>query len=401
MSEARFAQRVSGLEPEGAYFVLARAQALEAAGREIIHLEIGQPDAPTFPHISLSGIRAIAAGYTRYNPPAGLPDLREAIAADAGKRRGMHIRSEQVVVGPGAKPGLFFPTLALVQPGDEVIYPDPGFPTYPAMIAVAGGTPVPVPVLEERGFSFDLEAFDRLVSERTRLIILNSPANPTGGVLPQKALEHIAAAAQRHGCWVISDEIYADLYYPAEGEGQAPISIARLPGMESRTVIVDGFSKTYAMTGWRLGYAIMPEALAERVSLLLTHSIGCTATFTQMAGVSALSTDESALAERLAEYRRRRDRMVAGLNALPGVSCRMPQGAFYAFPNVKKLGMPVRQLADRILGEAGVAVLAGTDFGRYGEGYLRLCYATSLQDIDRALERMGDFFEKLMTAGGP
>ena len=278
---SNFAQRVTKLKSEGAYAVLARAQELEAEGREILHLEIGQPDFQTFPRISLAGIQAIAAGHTRYNPPAGLPDLRKTIAEDVGMRRGVDIAPEQVVIGPGAKPGLFFPTLALVEPGDEVIYPDPGFPTYAAMIEVAGGTPVPVPLLEQNNFSFDLAAFDELVSDKTRLIILNSPANPTGCVIPLSDLEHIASAAQEFNCWIISDEIYARLAY----DNQKVPSIMSLPGMLERTVLVDGYSKTYAMTGWRLGYAVMPENLADRVALLLTHSVGCTATFTQIAGI--------------------------------------------------------------------------------------------------------------------
>ncbi|HJW89929.1 MAG TPA: pyridoxal phosphate-dependent aminotransferase [Anaerolineales bacterium] len=381
----RFSRRVADLRPEGAYSMLARAQELEAQGRSIIHMEVGQPDIETFTHIRMRGIRAIEEGHTRYNPPAGLRDLRQVIAAEAGSRRGMEIRPEQVLVGPGAKPGLFFPTLALIEPGDEVIYPDPGFPTYPAMIAVAGGRPVPVPLREENSFSFDLEVFDRLVSPRTRLIILNSPANPTGGVMPLADLEHIAAAARERDCWVISDEIYARLSYT----GRSVPSIAALPGMAERTVIVDGFSKTYAMTGWRLGYAIMPEALADRVNLLLTHSIGCTATFTQIAGIEALTGSQEEVDVMIHEYQRRRDRLVNGLNSLPGVRCQLPEGAFYAFPNVKSLGEPVRQLADRLLEQAGVAVLPGTDFGRYGEGYLRLSYATSVEQIEIALERMG------------
>jgi aspartate/methionine/tyrosine aminotransferase len=388
----KFARRVETLEAEGAYAVLARAQALEAQGREVIHLEIGQPDFPTFPNVSMAGVRAIANGQTRYNPPAGLPALRQAIAADAGKRRGLEFLPQQVVVGPGAKPGLFFPTLALVEPGDEVLYPDPGFPTYAAMVAVAGGVPVPVPLCEENSFSFDLEAFDARLSPRTRLIVLNSPANPTGGVIPRADLEHIAAAALEHDCWVISDEIYARLVYA----GLQATSIAALPGMLARTVIVDGFSKTYSMTGWRLGYAVMPEALAERVELLLTHSIGCTATFTQIAGVEALTGHQDLADAVVGEYQRRRDLMVAGLNAIPGVRCQVPEGAFYAFPNVKSFGIPVRELARRLLDEAGVAVLAGTDFGQYGEGYLRLCYATSPEQIEKAMDKMGRYLGTLM-----
>jgi len=380
----KFNARVVNLQPEGAYAVLARAQELEARGREVIHLEIGQPDFPTFDHISKLGMAAIKDGHTRYSPPAGLPSLREVIAVDAGRRRGIDIAPNQVVVGPGAKPALFFPTMALVGPGDEVIYPDPGFPTYAAMVAVAGSIQVPVPVREEKGFSFDIDEFDKLVNERTKLIILNSPANPTGGVIPIKDLEHIAAAAIKFDIWVISDEIYARLSY----DDQPVPSIAALPGMGARTIIVDGFSKTYAMTGWRLGYGIMPEDLAERVTLLLTHSIGCTATFTQIAGIAAITGDQSIVSEVVGEFQQRRDRMVAGLNAIPGVVCQVPQGAFYTFPNVSSFGISSAEIARRLLDEGGVAVLPGTDFGRFGEGYLRLCYATSLTKIDSALERI-------------
>jgi aspartate aminotransferase len=379
----KFAERVQDLTAEGAYHMLARAQALEKAGREIIHLEIGEPDFPTPEHISRAGQEAIAAGRTRYNPPAGIGDLRQAIAGQAGRQRGLSFRPEQVVIGPGAKPALFFPTLALVEPGDEVIYPDPGFPTYPAMIAVAGGIPVPVPLKEEADFSFDLEAFDRLVTERTRLIVLNSPGNPTGGVMPRQALEHIAAAAIERDIWVLSDEIYARLVYA----GPAPC-IAALPGMAERTVICDGFSKTYAMTGWRLGFGIMPEALAERVALLLTHSIGCTASFTQHAGLAALAGMQDQVEAMVASYRQRRDQLVEALNAIPGVTCRPPQGAFYAFPNVTAFGRSSAWLADYLLEQAGVAVLPGTAFGANGEGYLRLCFANSEENLARASERM-------------
>ena len=286
---------------------------------------------------------------------------------------------------------MFFPTLALIEPGDEVIYPDPGFPTYAAMIEVAGGKPVPVPLVEGNNFSFDLQAFSERLSQRTKLIILNSPANPTGGVMPLADLEHIANAAQAYDCWVISDEIYARLIYDKR---PAP-SIISLPGMKERTILVDGFSKTYAMTGWRLGFGIMPEALAERVELLLTHSVGCTATFTQVAGIEALSGDQEMVDQVTVEYQRRRNRIVAGLNAIPGVRCQLPAGAFYAFPNIKSFGLSSHQMAARLLDEGGVAVLAGTDFGPGGEGYLRLCYATSPEIIDRALARMAAFLGSL------
>jgi aspartate aminotransferase len=386
-----YSERVRQLEPEGAYFMLAKAQALEAAGREIIHLEIGQPDAPTFEHIAQAGMDAIQEGYTRYTPSAGIPALRSAIASDAGNRRGVRFTPEQVVVGPGAKPALFFPTLALVGPGDEVIYPDPGFPTYLAMIQVAGGVPRPVPLREEQDFSFDLDAFDRLVNARTRLVILNSPSNPTGGVMPLHALEHIARVAVEQDLWVLSDEIYSRLIY----DTPAP-SIVALPGMAERTIICDGFSKTYAMTGWRLGYGIMPAPLAERVELLLTHSVGCTASFTQMAGLEALQGPQEAVDRVVAEYRRRRDALVTGLNAIPGVRCRMPQGAFYVFPNLSVFGKTSNWLAEYLLEQAGVALLPGTSFGPNGEGYLRLCFANSMENIQKALSRIAAALKPLV-----
>jgi aspartate aminotransferase len=386
-----FTQRVSSLEAEGAYAVLARAQALEAHGRKVLHLEIGQPDFPTFPNISQAGIQAIQQGQTRYTSPAGLPALRALIASSFSTRLDREVGPECVVVGPGAKPGLFFPTLALVNPGDEVIYPDPGFPTYAAMIQVAGGIPVPVPLKEENQFSFDLDAFDERISDKTRLIVLNSPANPTGGVIPLEDLQHIAEKAQRHHAWVMSDEIYAHLAY----DGVQVPSIANLPGMLDRTIIVDGFSKTYGMTGWRLGYMVMPASLAERVELLLTHSIGCTATFTQFAGMEALAGPQDKVFEYVAEYQRRRDFMVKGLTGIPGVSCQTPQGAFYVFPNVKSFGLTSKEIAARLLDEAGVAVLAGSDFGRGGEGYLRLCYATSVEVLGESLEKMSGWFSAL------
>ncbi len=381
-----FADRVAHLAPEGAYHMLARAQALEAQGRRIIHLEIGQPDVPTFANIKASGVKAIEENVTRYTASAGMPALRKAIAEDAGARRGMSFSPSQVVVGPGAKPALFFPTLALVRPGDEVIYPDPGFPTYAAMIGVAGGVALPVPLVEERDFSFDLDAFDRLVSDRTRLIILNSPSNPTGGVMPLQALERIAQVAIQRDIWVLSDEIYMRLAF----DGRAVPSIATLPGMAERTIICDGFSKTYAMTGWRLGYGIMPEALAERVELLMTHSVGCTASFTQVAGVEALTGPQEQVDAVVAEYQRRRDVLVDGLNKIPGWRCRSPQGAFYVFPNVSSYGKTSSWWADFLLDQAGVAVLPGTAFGPQGEGYIRLCFASSMDNIREAVDRIAD-----------
>lgn len=339
-----FAKRTDHLKPEGAYAVLARANQLEAEGRDIVHLEIGQPDFATAEPVSQAAIDAIREGQTRYNPPAGIPLIREAIARQASAQRGIPIAANQVAVGPGAKPILFLPTLCLVEPGDEVIYPDPGFPTYRDMIGVAGGKPMPVPLVEEKGFSFDLDAFDHLVSDRTRMVILNTPSNPTGGVIPQADLEHIAARAIKHDCWVMSDEIYSRIHYRDE---DVP-SIAALPGMQERTIIVDGYSKTYAMTGWRLGYGIMPPALVERLSLLLVHAVGCTAHFTQFAGVEALEGSQQEVERTVAIYRQRRDLLVEGLNGLPGVTCALPEGAFYAFPNITGTGIPCRDLASRI-----------------------------------------------------
>jgi aspartate aminotransferase len=384
-----FSSRTGHLKPEGAYQVLARAQELEAGGREIIHLEIGQPDFETFDNIRVAGMRAIAEGQTRYTPPIGMRSLREQIAQDAGQRHGLQIHPDQVVVSPGAKPNLFFPALALIEPGDEVIYPNPGFPTYEAMIRVAGGVPVPVPLEEENSFSFDLDAFHRLVNDRTRLVILNSPGNPTGGVMPEADLLDIAGTARKFDFWVMSDEIYARVAYD---NARVP-SIASLPGMMDRTIIVDGFSKTYAMTGWRLGYGIMPKDLAQVVQLLLTHSVGCTAHFVQVAGIEALTGPQDQVLAAVAEYQRRRDVIVDGLNSISGVSCQRPQGAFYVFPNIKAFGLPSSKIADLLLEEAGVAVLPGSSFGKYGEGYLRLTYSNSVENIQRAVERMRTVLE--------
>jgi len=379
-----YASRTSHLKPEGAFEVLARAQELEASGREIIHLEIGQPDFETFDNIRLAGMRAIAEGQTRYTPPIGMKSLRQVIAEDAGKRHGLQFHPDQVVVSPGAKPNLFFPVLALIEPGDEVIYPNPGFPTYEAMIRVAGGRPIPVPLREENNFSFDLEAFHHLINQRTRLVIVNSPSNPTGGVMPLSDLEEIARASQEFDFWVMSDEIYTRLVY----DQLSVPSIASLPGMMDRTIIVDGFSKTYAMTGWRLGYGIMPDSLAQVVQLLLTHSVGCTAQFVQIAGIEALTGPQDQVDGMVNEYQKRRDAIVDGLNAIPGITCQRPQGAFYVFPNIKSFGISSSEMAGYLLENAGVAVLAGSDFGEYGEGYLRLTYSNSIVNILKAIDKI-------------
>jgi aspartate aminotransferase len=389
----RFAHRTSELRSEGAYHVLAKATALEAQGQSIVHFEIGQPDIETYGNIRRAGIEAIESGHTRYTPPAGMQMLREAIAEDAGERRGVTFASEQVVVSPGAKPNLFFPILALVEPGDEVLYPDPGFPSYRAMILVAGGVPIPYSLLEEDDFAPDLDQLRHSFTKRTRMIILNSPGNPTGGVLSSTALEAIGTMALEHNCWVMTDEIYRRLHYLES----APPSIITLPGMADRTIVVVGFSKTYAMTGWRLGYGIMPSELAQKVGLLITHSTGSTAHFTQYAGLEALHGPQGEINEMLQRYRRRRDRVVSGLNTIRGVSCRMPQGAFYAFPNVRETGIAVDRLATMILEQASVALLPGTAFGTQGEGNLRLSYATSLDQIEQGLERLSSFFATLET----
>jgi len=385
-----FAERVRPLKAEGAYAVLARAKALEAQGRSIIHLEIGQPDFPTPEHIAEAGIQAIRAGRTRYTQPAGTADLRAAIAEVAGKWRGMTFSPEEVIVGPGAKPAIYFAALALVEPGEEVIIPDPGFPSYSAIVRLAGGVPVPVRRDPDELYNFDMQDFRQKISHRTKLVIMNSPSNPTGGVTPLHVLEQIAAEVQRVGAWVISDEIYCQLVY----EGDAP-SIAALPGMRERTIIVDGFSKTYSMTGWRLGFGIMPPALAERVGLLATHTIGCTADFTQAAGVAALRGDFSTVEAMRESFRQRRDLTVAALNTLPGVRCAMPKGAFYVFPDVRSYGRSSRELADYLLEEAGVALLAGSDFGPGGEGFLRISYATAWEQIREGIERMRQALARL------
>lgn len=383
-----FAQRLSNIQPEGAYQVLARAQELERQGRDIIHLEIGQPDFQTFEAICRSGKAAIDSGHTRYTPSAGMRELREAIARHISATKGA-CSPDEVVVGPGAKPGLLFPILALVDPGDEVLYPDPGFPSYRADIELAGGVPVAAPLLEQRGFSFDLDFLADHMGEKTKLLILNSPSNPTGGTIPREDLQAIAELAIERDVWVMSDEIYGDLVY----DGRAFASFYSIEAARERTILVDGFSKSFAMTGWRLGYAAMPKALAEKVALLTMHAVGCTAGFTQVAGVAALEACRAEVDAQRAIYQERRDRIVEGLNSLPGVSCVQPSGAFYAFPNVERLGVPSAELARRLLDEAGIACLAGTDFGAHGEGYLRFSYAASLDTIDEAIARLRRFIE--------
>ncbi|OGB99127.1 MAG: aspartate aminotransferase [candidate division NC10 bacterium RIFCSPLOWO2_12_FULL_66_18] len=377
------AERIGRLGTESAFDVLGKARALERQGRDIIHLEIGEPDFATPPHIVAAAKKALDDGYTHYGPTPGLPELREAIARHVSETRGIPVQPDQVVVTPGAKPIMFFSILALVNPGDEVILPDPGFPIYASVVRFAGGVPVPIPLMEQRAFGFDLDEFERRAGRQTKLIILNSPQNPTGGVLSPTDLRRIAAVAQRHRIPILSDEVYRRFSY-----GDSPHSIASLPGMADLTILLDGFSKAYAMTGWRLGYGVMPVPLAEAVSRLMVNSNSCTTSFTQIAGVAALEGEQRDSLAMVEAFRRRRDLVVTGLNAIPGVSCRTPAGAFYAFPNVTAFGRPAQVIADHLLQDAGVAVLAGTGFGQYGEGYLRLSYAASEARLSQALDRM-------------
>ena len=381
---------MSRLGTESAFEVLARAKALERQGKEIIHLEIGEPDFDTPAHIREAAKRALDSGATHYGPAAGLPELREAVAKDVGATRNIPVAPEEIVVTPGAKPIMYFVITALVNPGDEVIYPNPGFPIYESVINFVGGVGVPIPLREESGFGFDLDLLERKASKRTRLIVINSPQNPTGGVLEPDQLGRIAEVARKYQIPVLADEIYKAFLY--EGEFA---SITRFPGMKDLVIILDGFSKSFAMTGWRLGYGVMPMPLAEHVARLMVNSNSCTASFTQLAGIAALQGDQTPVAEMVAEFKRRRDLIVEGLNKLPGVSCRSPKGAFYVFPNVKALKRPSAEIAEAILTDGGVAVLGGQAFGEYGEGYLRLSYANSAENIRKALERMRPVLARL------
>jgi aspartate/methionine/tyrosine aminotransferase len=385
------AERMGRLGTESAFEVLARAKALERQGKSVVHLEIGEPDFDTPAHIKEAAKRALDAGATHYGPSAGLPELREAIAQHIGETRGIPVSPDEVVVTPGAKPIMFFAIMALVNRGDEVVYPNPGFPIYESVINFVGGVPVPIPLLEETGFGFDLAELERRVSRKTKLLIINSPENPTGGVLAPDEIGRIADLARHYEVPVLSDEIYRRFLY----EGQFA-SIASLPGMKPQTIILDGFSKSYAMTGWRLGYGVMPPPLADHLTRLMTNSVSCTASFVQQAGLAALRGDDSSVKAMVEEFRARRDLIVEGLNRLPGVSCTRPRGAFYVFPNVKGLRRPSKEIATYLLDEGGVAVLWGTAFGEFGEGYLRLSYAASRDAIQRALDQMGKALARLL-----
>ena len=384
------APRMARLGTESAFEVLARARALERQGHEIIHLEIGEPDFDTPAHIKDAAKRALDAGATHYGPSAGLPELREAIARHISRTRAIPVSPDEVVVTPGAKPIMFFTIMALAGHGDEVIYPNPGFPIYESVINFVGAVPVPIPLREENGFGFDLGIFERSVSPRTKLIVINSPENPTGGVLEHAQLERIAAIAAERRIPVLTDEIYRDFLYEGAFE-----SITAMPGLRDLTILLDGFSKSFAMTGWRLGYGVMPRDLAEHVTRLIVNSNSCTASFVQLAGIAALEGDQMPVTRMVAEFKRRRDVFVDGLNQLPGVKCVKPRGAFYAFPNITGTGRSSSEVADRLMNEAGVAALSGAAFGAHGEGYLRFSYANSEANLAKALTRMRPVFESL------
>jgi aspartate aminotransferase len=387
--QLRLAERMSRLGTETAFEVLNQARALERLGKKIIHLEIGEPDFDTPANVVEAGIEALRRGWTHYGPSAGLPELRQAIAEDVSRSRGVKVTSDEVVVVPGGKPIIFFCLLALAQAGDEVIFPNPGFPIYESMIHYAGARAVPIRLREEKDFSFDVDELASLISDRTRLIILNSPQNPTGGVLSQQEIRDIAEAIGDRNIMVLSDEIYSRLVFDGKHH-----SIMSLPGFQERTILLDGFSKTYAMTGWRLGYGVMRADLANHIARLMTNSTSCTASFTQMAGVEAVRGDQTSVDRMRAEFRQRRDAFVAGLNRIKGFSCRMPKGAFYAFPNITKTGWESKNLADALLEQAGVACLSGTSFGDFGKGYLRFSVANSLENLNQALLQIDEWTKK-------
>ena len=388
-TELRLAKRMSRLGTETAFEVLVRARALEAQGKHIIHLEIGEPDFDTPANIVEAGVEALHQGYTHYGPSAGLPELRQAIADDVAKSRGVEVKADEVVVVPGGKPIIFFTILALIEEGDEVIYPNPGFPIYESMINFLAGKAVPVKIREENDFRLDVNEVKDRITDRTKLIIINSPHNPTGGVMTRQDIEDLAAAIGDRDIMVLSDEIYGRLLF--EGE---QFSIASVPGMKDRTIILDGFSKTYAMTGWRMGYGVMRPDLATHIARLMTNSNSCTATFTQRAGIEAIRGSQAEPERMNEEFKKRRDVFVKGLNQIKGFSCRLPHGAFYTFPNITQTGWPSKKLADALLDQAGVAALSGTAFGAFGEGYLRFSVANSIENLNLALDRLDQWTKK-------
>jgi aspartate/methionine/tyrosine aminotransferase len=387
--ELKLAKRMSRLGTETAFEVLVRARALERQGKDIVHLEIGEPDFDTPANIVEAGVTALRGGYTHYGPSAGLPEMREAIAEYVSRTRKTKVTPEEVVVVPGGKPIIFFSIMALVDEGDEVIYPNPGFPIYESMIRFLGAKPVPIQLREELDFRLDVNELARLITDRTKLLIINSPQNPTGGVLAERDVRDIAQAIGDRDIMVLSDEIYSRLLF----EG-SHFSIMSMDQYKDRTILLDGFSKTYAMTGWRMGYGVMRADLAQHVARLMTNSNSCTASFTQRAGVEALRGDQSSVDKMCAEFKRRRDYFLERVNKIKGFSCRSPKGAFYTFPNIRKTGWPSKKLADALLEQAGVAALSGTAFGEYGEGYLRFSIANSIENIAKALDRVEEWTKK-------
>src|SRR5881227_1777764 len=388
-NELRLARRTTRLGTETAFEVLVKARALEAKGRDIVHLEIGEPDFDTPRNIIDSACDALHKGFTHYGPSAGLPALRETIAQYVSETREVNATPDEVVVVPGGKPIIFFVILALAEEGDEIIYPNPGFPIYESMINYVSAKAVPVRLREELDFRLDVNELAALINDRTKLIILNSPQNPTGGVLEKEDIAAIARAIGDRNIMVLSDEIYSRLIF--EGEEH---SIMSVDGMKERTILLDGFSKTYAMTGWRMGYGVMRPDLAAHIARLMTNSASCTASFTQIAGIEALRGPQDLVDQMRIEFQKRRDVMVAGLNKIKGFSCRLPKGAFYVFPNITDTGWPSKKLADALLDGAGVAALSGTAFGAFGEGYLRFSVANSIENIEKALDRIGDWVKK-------
>lgn len=386
----RIAERMDRLGTETAFEVLVKAKALEAKGRDIVHLEVGEPDFATPANIVEAGTRAIRDGKTKYTPSAGIPELREAIAHQVSETRGIKVTADQVVVTPGAKPIMFFSMLALIEPGDQVLYPEPGFPIYESMIRYSGGTPVPYILREQNHFRFDPDEFRSLVNAKTKMIVLNSPQNPTGGVLEASDLQVVAEVAQKYDVTVFTDEIYWRVLYDGTFS-----SLLNIPGMMERTILLDGFSKTYSMTGWRLGWGVMPMQLVPHITRLQTNSNSCVAGFTQYAGLEALTGPQDSVNHMVAAFKERRDVIVDGLNQIPGFKCLKPRGAFYAYPNTTGVGWDSRKLADYILNDAGVACLSGTAFGHSGEGYLRFSYANSLDNIRKALDRIKTAVEKI------
>jgi len=384
------AERMKRLGTETAFEVLARARQMEARGKEIIHLEIGEPDFNTPKNIIDSAVNALNEGQTQYGPSAGLPEARDTFAQYISRDRGVAIEPENIVITPGAKPILFYTILAMTGPGDEVIYPDPGFPIYESVINFTGATPVPLPLREKKAFSFDPEEFKDLVNKKTKLIIINSPQNPTGGVLTADDMKLVADSAIKYDAWILSDEVYSKIIYE-----EPHVSIFRYPEVKDRTILLEGHSKTYAMTGWRLGYGVMPVPLAEQIAKLQTNCSSCTPGFTQIAGMEALTGPQEESLKMIAEFRVRRDLIVDGLNEIPGFSCLRPKGSFYVFPNITGTGMSSQQVADMLLEKAGVALLSGTCFGKFGEGYLRLSFSNSQENISKALEKISAFFKKV------